>query len=94
MILPDLTGVQDMVSMLHQRPTLSCADLRPFVVRYMSHYQAVYSQIIINLRRRIVSFILLHEFDYLPTSNEAVMLAYPEAINADGLFLGDNVLFK
>ena len=94
MTLPDLTGVQDLVSMLRQRPTLSCADIRPFVVRYIPHYQALDAQLIINLRRIIVRFILLHEFDELPTSNEAVMLADPIAIAADKLCLGDNVLFK
>ena len=61
---------------------------------YMPHYQATDSQLLINLRRNIVRFILLHEFDDLPTSNEAVVLADPKAIAANGLFLGNNVLFK
>ena len=92
--LPDLTDVQDLVYMLHQWPTLSCANLRPFVVRYMPHYQAADAQIIVNLRRIIAGFILLHEFDDLPTSNDAVMLAGPKEIAADEICSGDNVLFK
>ena len=55
-----LTGVQDLVSMLRQRPTLSCADLWLFFVGYMPHYQAPDAQLIVNLRRIIVRFILLH----------------------------------
>ena len=94
MTLPYLTGVQDLVSMLHQRPTLRCANLRPFVARCMPHYQYADAQIIVNLRRRIVRFIILHGFDDLPTSNEDVMLAGPKAIAANELCLGDNVLFK
>ena len=39
-------------------------------------------------------FILLHEFDDLPTSNEAVMLAYSKAIAAGKLCLVENVIFK
>ena len=50
--LPDLNGVQDLVPMLRHRPTLSCANLQSFFVRYMPHYQAAYAQLIINLRRR------------------------------------------
>ena len=80
--------------MPRQRSTLSCADLRTFIVRYMPHYQAADAQLIINTRRRIVRFILLHDFDYLPTSNEVVMLADPKAIASNELCLVDNVLFK
>ena len=94
MILLDLTDVQDLVSMLRQRPTLSCADLRPFFVRYMPHYQAADAKLVINLRRRIVRFIFLYEFDDLPTSNKAVMLADPKVVAVNKLCLGDNVLFK
>ena len=79
--------------MLRQRPTLSCANLRQFFVRYMTHFQAVDAQLISNLRRRIVRFILLHEFEDLPTSNEAVMLSDPKAFAANKLCLGENVPF-
>ena len=94
MTLPDLTGVQNLVSMLHQQPTLSCAALRPFIVRYTPHYQAANEQLIINRRIIIVRFILLHVFDHFPTFNEAIMLAEPKLIAADELCLGENVLFK
>ena len=80
--------------MIRQQPTISCANIGPFVVSYMPHYQAADTQLIINLRRRIVRFIILHEFDEIPTSNAAFMLADPKAISADKLCLGDNVLFK
>jgi hypothetical protein len=46
--LPDLNGVQDIVSMLRQRLTLSCSDLPPFLQKHIPLHQAANTQFTIN----------------------------------------------
>jgi hypothetical protein len=91
--LPDLNGVQDIVSMLRQRPTLSCSDLRPFLQKYIPLYQAANAQFIINFRHRALKFILESPFDAVPTAAEAAQMGSLTRVAADEISRGDNAFY-
>lgn len=76
---------------------MSSSELRPFVERYVPHYQQMDAKFIGNFRKKILKYILTHNFDESLTYEDVRMITGKSTCTIDAaneFQFGDNVFFK
>jgi hypothetical protein len=90
---PDLTGLNDVMTLLRQKPNLQAEILRPLLSKYLPHYEASDAMFLVNFRARAFHWNMVHGEKDL-TFEAARQLSSKRAMASDEFLLNDNPMQK
>jgi hypothetical protein len=86
---PDLNGLNDIMSLLHEKPTLQSDVLRPLLAKYLPFYRATDSMFLVNFRLRAQHW-LVNNGDKDLSMEEARHLSSKGSLASEEFLLKDN----
>jgi hypothetical protein len=90
---PDLNGLNDIMSLLREKPMLSSGVLRPLIAKYLPFYKATDAKFICNFRLRAQNWLVANGDKEL-TMEEARTLSSKRPYASDEFVLSDNPMQK
>jgi hypothetical protein len=90
---PNLTGLNDVMILLRQKPNLQSDILRPLLTKYLPHYEATDAMFLVNFRARAFHWNMFHGKKDL-THEAARNLSSKRAMVSNKFLVVDNLMQK
>jgi cell division inhibitor SulA len=86
---PDLNGVNDIMSLLREKPMLQSEVLRPLLAKYLPFYKATYTMFIFNFRRQAHHWLVTNGDKEL-TMEEVLCLSSKKSLASEEFLLNED----
>lgn len=90
---PNLIGMNDVMSLLREKPMLSAETLRPLLVKYLPTYYGIDAKFIANFRQRAQHY-MLHHGDTELCMTDVHKVSSRKPLASDELLLSDDPLLQ
>lgn len=90
---PNLDGMNDIMSLLREKPTLSSETLRPLLLKYLPTYYSIDAKFIGNFRKR-AQYHLIQHGDRELCMNDVQRLSSRKPLASDELLLSDDPMLQ